>query len=59
MKTIVLNFGKNLRYYLRVKDIEVELNCHDTLQKHQLICLLRLFGDVLIFDWETQNWVEA
>ncbi|WP_169942438.1 hypothetical protein [Campylobacter sp. RM15925] len=59
MKSVVLNFGKNLRYYLRVKDVEVELNCQDTLQKHQLISLLKLFGDVLVFDWQAQDWVKA
>ena len=59
MKSIELNFGKNLKYYLRVKDFEIELNCSDTLQKNQIISLLKLFDDVYIFDFETRKYIKA
>lgn len=59
MKSIELNFGKNLRYFLKVNDVKIELNCNNTLELNQITSLLKLFGDVYTFDFETRKYIKA
>lgn len=59
MKSIVLNFGEDYRFFLKVKDVEVELNCNNTLELNQITSLLKLFGDVYTFDFETRKYIKA
>lgn len=59
MKSIELIFGKSLRFFLKVNDVNVELNCNDTLELDQIIFLLKHFGDVYTFDFDTREYIKA